>query len=83
MRKAALAVAVALAAVAGGCHHGPAVHGARSVNHGPVVVVPAGHAHDARCGHYQYRGNWHQAAGHVHGEGCGHAHRGGHWVHED
>lgn len=85
MNKAALAAAAALAIAAAGCHHhGPhAVHRASRVNHGAVVVVPAGHVHDAHCGHYRYRSNWHQSDGHVHGDGCGHAHRGGHWVHED
>ena len=85
MRKTALAAAITLTAIVGGCHHHgpPAVHGARPVSHGAVVVVPAGHVHDARCGHYRYRGNWHQSAGHLHGDGCGHVHRGGHWVHED
>lgn len=85
MRKAALAIAVVLAIAASGCRHHevPAVHRPRPVNHGAVVVIPTGHSHDARCGHYRYRGNWHQASGHVHSEGCGHVHRGGHWVHED
>jgi hypothetical protein len=42
--------------------------------------VVHGHAHDAHCGHYHYRGKWYHHAGHVHAHGCGHVHKNGIWI---
>ena len=47
---------------------------------GPAIVIPAGHVHDARCGHYFRGGRWFHARHHVHGPGCGHVLVNGVWV---
>ena len=77
MRAIILVALTALTATVGGCyfhgHHGGPVH------YGGGVVIPAGHYHDATCGHYRYRGDWYHSSGHTHGNGCGHTYRGGHW----
>lgn len=45
-----------------------------------VVVLPAGHVHTVRCGHYRHAGRWYYLPGHVHGPGCGHRLVAGVWV---
>ena len=67
--------------LAAGCVvHG---HGRHGYVHGPSVSITAGHIHDDHCGHYYWRGNWHQHSSHVHGHDCGHIFRGGMWVYID
>lgn len=75
-----LAAAALLALTLSGCvvHARPAPvhqhHAARA------VVVPRGHVHGHRCGHYRHGGRWYHLAGHVHRRGCGHVFVGGVWV---
>ncbi|MBI2931877.1 MAG: hypothetical protein HYY16_09515 [Planctomycetes bacterium] len=46
----------------------------------PEWTIVKGHAHDAHCGHYFWRGKWRVLDRHVHGHGCGHVHRDGIWI---
>jgi hypothetical protein len=70
-------------AAAGWLLVGCAVHVRPSSHHHhakEVVVVPKGHVHHARCGHYRQHGRWYHLQGHVHKRGCGHVVVGGVWV---
>ncbi len=73
-----LAAGLLLGACLAGC-----VVVAHPHHRGVAVVVPVGHVHSARCGHYFYRGRWFLWKGHVHGPGCGHIFKGGVWIIED
>jgi hypothetical protein len=76
-----LFLTMAVAAMLGTALTGCIVHAHGHPYHrGVAIVVPAGHVHDAHCGHYHYRGAWYHWEGHVHGPGCGHIHRGGIWI---
>lgn len=74
-----LAIAALLALALTGCvvhaRQAPAHHHAAR-----AVVVPAGHVHSHRCGHYRHGGHWYHLAGHLHRRGCGHVFVGGVWV---
>lgn len=70
---------LAFAALAGAALSGCIVH-ARGPRYGTAVVIPAGHVHTARCGHFYYRGAWYHCPDHVHGPGCGHIFKGGIWI---
>lgn len=71
-------IAVALTAVLSGGITGCVIHG-----HGPAVVIPAGHGHDAHCGHFFRGGRWFHVRGHAHGPRCGHVFVKGVWAWKD
>lgn len=65
-----LALAALSSCAAPARHH----HGVR------VLVIDAGHAHSAHCGHYRHGKRWFYIKGHVHGARCGHHLAGGVWL---
>lgn len=77
MKAPASLMSVALFLIPGCVVHD---HGHRHAHYGVEVTVPVVHVHDARCGHYLYRGRWYYRHGHVHGPNCGHAFIDGHWL---
>lgn len=48
--------------------------------HARVVVIEAGHVHNAQCGHYRHGKRWYFVKGHAHGPRCGHHFVGGVWI---
>jgi len=73
MKPLMLILALAAAAVTGGCV-------VPAHPHGEVAVIETGHVHSEYCGHYYYGDRWYVHHNHRHGPGCGHVYRGGIWV---